>query len=100
MKNVRFHDEARIEFLDQVAYYEQARAGLGDRFYAEVEIAVARAGRMPGLGSPHKYGTRRMYPKKFPFSVVYVVRELEIVILAVAHFRRRPSYWRKRRNDA
>ena len=100
MKNVRFHDEARIEFLDQVAYYEQARAGLGDRFYTEVEIAVARAGRMPGLGSPHKYGTRRMYPKKFPFSVVYVVRELEIVILAVAHFRRRSSFWRKRRNDA
>ena len=100
MKNIRFHEEARIEFLDIVAYYEEARVGLGDRFYAEVEIVAARVGRMPGLGSPHKYGTRRMYPKKFPFSVVYVVRELEIVILAVAHFRRRPSYWRKRRNDA
>lgn len=98
MKNIRFHDEARIEFLDQVAYYEEARIGLGDRFYNEVEIAVARAGRMPGLGSPHKYGTRRVYPKKFPFSIVYVVRELEIVVLAVAHFRRRPSYWRKRRS--
>ena len=98
MKNIRFHDEARIEFLDQVAYYEEARIGLGDRFYNEVEIAVARAGRMPGHGSPHKYGTRRVYPKKFPFSIVYVVRELEIVVLAVAHFRRRPSYWRKRRS--
>ncbi len=100
MKTIRFHEEARIEFLSQVSYYEEARTGLGDRFYSEVEIAVARAGRMPGLGSPHKYGTRRVYPKKFPFSIVYLVRELEIVVLAVAHFRRKPSYWRGRRNDA
>jgi plasmid stabilization system protein ParE len=100
VRNIRFHEEARIEFLDQVAYYEEARVGLGDRFYLEVEIAVARAGRMPGLGSPYKYGTKRMYPKKFPFSIIYVVRELELVILAVAHFRRKPGYWRKRRDDA
>ncbi len=100
MKHIRFHDEARTEFLDQVAHYEEAKAGLGDRFYTEVEIAVARAGRTPRLGSPYKYDTKRMYLKKFPFSVVYMVRELEVIVLAVAHFRRRPGYWRKRRNDA
>ena len=51
---------------------------------------------MPYIGSPYKHGTRRVFPTKFPFSVVYAVRETEIVILAVAHFKRRPGYWRER----
>jgi hypothetical protein len=32
----------------------------------------------------------------FPFSLVYRVRHAEIEIVAVAHHRRRPGYWRSR----
>jgi hypothetical protein len=41
-----------------------------------------------------------VFPKKFPFSVVYLVGENEIVIFAVAHFKRKPGYWKSRRNDS
>jgi len=99
MRNVRFHDDARIELVEQVRYYEEASPGLGVRFGYEIEIAVGRAGQIPMLGSTYKYGTRRVFPKKFPFSVIYVIREQEVVILAIAHFRRKPAYWRKRRDD-
>jgi toxin ParE1/3/4 len=99
VKNVRFHDEARVELVEQVVYYESSSPGLGDRFNTEVERAVARATEFPGLGSPHKYGTRRVFPKNFPFSVVYLVQGTVIVVLAVAHFRRKPTYWRRRKND-
>ena len=99
MKNVRFHDDARVELIDQVAYYEDAQPGLGQRFRAEIESAVALAASLPFVGSPYKYGTRRVFSRKFPFSVVYALRDTEIVILAVAHFKRRPGYWRKRRNE-
>lgn len=100
MTNARFHGEARLEFLDGVAYYESIQAGLGERFRQSVESAVELAASLPFAGSPHKHGTRRVFPKKFPFSVVYLVGDSEIVIFAVAHFKRRPGYWKSRRRDS
>ena len=100
MTNARFHGEARLEFLDSVAYYEAIHVGLGEQFRQSVETAVALAASLPFAGSPHKHGTRRVFPKKFPFAVVYLVGQNEIVIFAVAHFRRRPGYWKSRRHDS
>ena len=99
MIEARFHGDARLEFLDTVAYYESIQVGLGDRFRQSVEAAVQLATSLPFAGAPYKYGTRRIFPKKFPFSVIYLVGKNEIVIFAVAHFKRRPDYWRRRRLD-
>ena len=60
---------------------------------------VLVAAEFPDTGSPHKFGTRRVFPKKFPFSVVYPVRESEVYVLALAPFRRKPNYWSARRLD-
>ena len=99
MTNARFHRDARLEFLDAVAYYEAIEVGLGERFSQSVEAAAALAASLPFVGSPFKHGTRRVFPKKFPFSIVYMVGENEIVIFAVAHFKRKPGYWKSRRRD-
>jgi hypothetical protein len=40
---------------------------------------------------------RRFLLKRFPFAIVYEVVSSDIQILAVAHARRRPQYWKKRR---
>lgn len=100
MIHARFHGEARLEFLDSVAYYESIQIGLGARFRQSVEAAVELATSLPFAGSPHKHGTRRVFPKKFPFSIVYLVGKNEIVIFAVAHFKRKPGYWKSRRHDS
>lgn len=100
MTRARFHDEARLEFLDGVAYYESIQVGLGERFRRAVEAAVELATSMPLAGAPHKHGTRRVFPKKFPFAIVYLPVETEIVIFAVAHFKRKPGYWKSRRRDS
>ena len=34
--------------------------------------------------------------KRFPFNIVYEIRQTEIVIVAVAHHKRRPGYWSQR----
>lgn len=81
-----------LKFLDSVAYYETVQVGLGERFRQAVKAAVELAASFPYAGSPHKHGTRRVFPKKFPFSIVYLMGENEIVIFAVAHFKRRPEY--------
>jgi plasmid stabilization system protein ParE len=41
-------------------------------------------------------GLRRVLFKGFPFSVLYEVEGDCVTIIAVAHQRRRPGYWRNR----
>ena len=50
----------------------------------------------PSLNPPHLYGTQRAVLDRYPFSIVY--RELlhEIQVIAVAHAKRHPGYWRGR----
>jgi len=50
----------------------------------------------PSLYPPHLYGTQRAVLDRYPFSIVY--RELlhEIQVIAVAHAKRHPGYWRGR----
>jgi toxin ParE1/3/4 len=97
VKPARFLEEAQDEFLEQISYYEEHEKGLGDRFREAVEAATALASAHPKLGSPWKFNTRRVFPKGFPFSVVYRAEPDELVIFAVTHFRRRPTYWRHRK---
>ena len=97
MKVVQFHPEALEELQDQAVFYEERSEGLGERFAAQVEAAATLAASMPGIGSPYKHHTRRVFPRDFPFSVVYREVGEALVIIAVAAFRRKPGYWRHRR---
>lgn len=99
MKPVRFLEAAQTEFLEQISFYEERQKGLGDRFRESVQAATALASVHPNLGSPWKLRTRRVFLKGFPFSVVYRIEPTELVVFAVAHFKRWPTYWR-RRSDA
>lgn len=98
MKSARFHAEAEAELQAEASYYESQTQGLGERFAGEVESAVKLACAFPYIGSIYKYGTRRVYPKKFPFSIVYRLHGEEVVVLAVAPFSKKPAYWRGRKS--
>lgn len=92
----RFVDEARAELLNFAADYARKRPGLGERFITAVEQAVDFAERFPLAGAPWLQGTRCVYTRQFPFAVVYQPRGDDIVVFAIAHVRRRPSYWKDR----
>jgi plasmid stabilization system protein ParE len=52
----------------------------------------------PEMGTPFSSDTltRRVLVPRFPYQVVYRLMSTEIVIVAVAHLKRRPGYWRRR----
>ncbi len=100
MRTVRYLDEAREEFLHEVEYFTTVSPRLGERFDKAVQKAEALATEFADLGSPYKHGTRRVFPGKFKFSIVYLTRPHEVVVVAVAPFRRKPGYWRSRLSAA
>ena len=93
---VRFHEDARAEFVHEVGFYTAISRKLGERFDLSVKAAVSLAAEFPDLGSPHFFETRRTFPKKFPFSVVYLNLNEEVFIVAIAPNRRKPGYWKSR----
>ena len=96
MKRVLFHEEARAELVHEVEFYTAISRKLGERFNLSVKEAVNLAAEFPDLGSPHFFETRRTFPKKFPFSVVYLNFDGEIFIVAIAPYSRKPRYWQSR----
>lgn len=76
--------------------YDEQVPGLGDEFAVEVEQSARQIAVHPESGSPHLLGTRRVHVERFPYSLVYTERNEQLIILAVAHHRRRPEYWIRR----
>lgn len=100
MRTVRYHPEARAEFLDQVAYFVAINGRLAARFDAAVHEAESLAAESPETWPKHKHRTRRVVDRVFKFSLIYLHNESEIFVVAVAPTRRRPGYWRGRLGDA
>lgn len=99
MSAARFLPAAEAEFLKEIEYYSDVREGLGVRFQLAVMAAVGKAVAHPSGGAPARDETRRRLVKGFPFSVVYRTRDAELLIVAIAHHRRRPEYWIQRLNE-
>ena len=92
-----FHPEAEAEFADAALFYESRVEGLGRFFSAEVHRIVSLIRAFPDVGAPIRPHVRRVLVDRFPYAVVYHHDHKSIVILAVAHSRRRPGYWKRRK---
>ena len=77
-------------------FYEAARSGLGDVFLDDIQHAIDTVRTHPDLGESVAYGLRRVLARRFPFSVIYAVEPEGIAVVAIAHQRRRPEYWKGR----
>lgn len=96
MSRVLFIEEAEREFKEIIAYYQEICPGLGMDFAAEVREMLALIAEMPELFALRGDGTRRGTTDRFPYQVVYFQDDDAIWIVAVAHHRRFPEYWRGR----
>lgn len=93
---VRYLTPARLEFVETVSYYEDQAAGLGAEFLQELQDAEALIAANPAIGSPFGSDLRRVLLRRFPFYLVYTLGPDHVLVLAVAHQRREPGYWRDR----
>ncbi len=94
---IEFLPRARREMHREAEWYERRRVGFGDRFYVEMEKALAQIKQFPGAQPHVARGCRKVLLGRFPFSLIYAqpVPDL-ILIVAVAHMKRRPDYWKGR----
>jgi toxin ParE2 len=89
-------EPAQSELEAAQAWYEKRKIGLGDRLFAEFLVVLDNITRQPGAWDPLPGGFRRCRMNKFPYGIVYSARGDDIIVVAVAHHKRRLGYWRHR----
>lgn len=91
---LHYSEAARRELDEAFAYLELEQPGLGSRFTADVDEALVRILQQPFAWHPLGPHLRRCHLKHFRYAVIYRIRGEQAEILAIAHDRRRPDYWR------
>lgn len=93
------YPEVRAELRSAALWCDERRSGLGDEFIAEVSAALARIGNTPE-SYPAWAATRIANPlirratiQRFPYVIAFEKHEKHVLVLAVAHAKRRPLYW-------
>ncbi len=94
--NYVFHPNALIEFSEAALYYSEKSSKLGLAFYAEVENTIRRIIENPKLFRVVEEDVRRCLTRRFPYGILYTIEEDYILIVAVMHCSRKPSYWKHR----
>lgn len=92
---------AAEEAAEAAVWYEIQRPGLGGELASAVEAAldlleeeIVPLTPVPGIAGQR--GAKRLILKRFPYDIVVLEREAEIIVIAFAHHSRRPGYWRGR----
>ena len=96
-----FHPEARAEFVADVDWYDEREVAVGERFEVAVRAAIDAAVDSPESwavwpGWEREPVVRSKGVSDFQYRVVYFVRDDQLIIVAVAHAKRRPGYWPER----
>lgn len=94
-------ESAERERDQAIERYEGERPGLGSEFFERYEAAVQYALRFPESGNLLSgrrlvRDVRRHVFDRFPYDLITTVAQERLIIVAVAHHKRRPRYWRKR----
>lgn len=87
---------AEQEFAETVDYYNEQCPGLGYEFAAEVKDTFNRIESFPEAWPLISSRSRRCMTNRFPYGVLYQVREDVILVAAIMHLKRDPKTWQER----
>lgn len=96
IESVWIHPTALEEAETASDWYAQRSARAAERFLDELDAAVDQISRNPGQYPSYDFGTQRMVLRRFPFVIIFRDLAVRVEIIAIAHARRRPGYWRDR----
>lgn len=99
MKPVELLPAAEAELDAAVEWYEERAAGFGLALADAVERVLAlireQPNRYPRWQGDERY--RKANVSRFPYLVFYEELDDIVLVIAVAHGRRKPGYWANRR---
>jgi plasmid stabilization system protein ParE len=98
-RTVEFLDGARLDFDDSFAWYAERSVGAAIGFASAVDEAIDKVTAEPSRFPSTHGGCRYCSLNRYPFRIVFRDEPDRLVVVALAHAKRSPGYWRGRRDD-
>ena len=98
MHKVDVHPNVYAELEYSRAWYEERSENLGTEFLVEVDRAITTVSDSPAIWPfrNKNKGIQRYLVHRFPYGVIYRIRDQIVQVIAVMHLRRHPDYWQGR----
>lgn len=93
---VEFHPEASAELSEAADWYGQRSPLAARSFLVAVDLTIVNIAEDPERFARLDNRHRSCSVRKFPFQIVFRRQEDRILVVAVAHAKRRPGYWHDR----
>ena len=89
--------EAEEDIKSAYEWYEEQRINLGIAFVDEIESKLQEIEEHPDSYMEIMGNVRRALCHKFPYSIYFIHKNKDIVVIAVLHQRRNPAVWQARK---
>ena len=93
-RRLAFRSQAENDLAAAVDWYETQDPGLGGDFLIEFDAALVRVAENPFQYQVIEDDIRRAPLHRYPYGIMYVVSDEELLILTCFHGRRDPRRWR------
>ena len=95
----KLEQSAKKDIKDSVIYYEERKEGLGGEFIDEVNLKILEIAEKPEVYPLFHRDARKASLKRFPFTIIYTIKDSGISIIGVWHKSRDPNQLEKRMDD-
>lgn len=93
---ISFHPKAAEEVEAARRWYAERSPMAATVFFSELDLAIKRVRESPLRWPRYGKSAHRYVLPRFPFSVIYRVKKEVVEVVAIAHHRRKPGYWKTR----
>jgi plasmid stabilization system protein ParE len=93
---LEYLEPALLEAEAAARWYAERSPSAALAFSDEIDLAESAIVQSPEAWPAYDHGTRRYLLRRFPYSVVYRVESTRVLLVAVAHAKRRPGYRKSR----
>jgi mRNA-degrading endonuclease RelE of RelBE toxin-antitoxin system len=94
--NLELHDLAEEELWNAVDYYDEKRHRLGKELALELQDFMRTIREHPARFPIVKGGIRKCVLKRFPYVIIFEIKEEVVFVLAIFHSSRNPDVWEER----
>ena len=95
-RTIIIRPEAEQDIREAYSWYETQMSGLGANFLLRIDAALSSVQRNPRQYPLIHQGVRRCLVRRFPYGILFLVEEKQIIVLAVFHAKRDPRSWQER----
>ncbi|HJT76376.1 MAG TPA: type II toxin-antitoxin system RelE/ParE family toxin [Gemmataceae bacterium] len=96
MADITLLPAAEQDYQEALAWYQARSAQAAAGFEAAVEVALQRIADNPELFGLCDDRHRFYVLRRYPYSVIYRIDQGDVLVIAIAHSRRSPSFWQGR----